>query len=175
MSPIRSSVARPRAALVRLRGFTLLELMVTVSVAALLVTVGVPTFVTFVRNTRTTTHTNDLVTALNLGRSEATRRGAPVVVCASGDGATCSAANDWSTGWVVVAPGNQVVGSWPERAGGAGILTANVPQIQFQPRGSVAAAGTQFQMRLPDCGADQGRDVSISVAGRVSVTRVDCP
>jgi type IV fimbrial biogenesis protein FimT len=153
----------------------LLVIWVRVRVAALFVWVGVPTFVTFVRNLRTTTHTNDLVMALNLGRSEATRRGAPVVVCASSDGATCSAANDWSTGWIVLAPGNRVVGSWPEREGGANILTANVAQIQFQPRGSVAAAGTLFQVRLPDCAADQGRDLSISVAGRVSVARVDCP
>lgn len=159
----------------RSRGFTLLELMVALGVAALLVTVGVPSFNGFVQNTRATTHTNDLVTALNLARSEATRRGVPITVCSSTDEATCSAANDWSTGWIVLTPGGQVLRSWPERTGGAGVLTSTVNQVQFQPRGSVAAAGITFQMRLPDCTGDQGRDLTINVAGRISVARVYCP
>ncbi|MCH6550161.1 MAG: prepilin-type N-terminal cleavage/methylation domain-containing protein, partial [Proteobacteria bacterium] len=60
----------------RTRGFTLFELMITLAVAALILSLGVPGFRNFIQNNRATTHTNDLVTALNLGRSEATRRGA---------------------------------------------------------------------------------------------------
>ena len=141
----------------KIGGFTLFELMVTLAVAALILSLGVPGFRNFIQNNRATTHTNDLVTALNLGRSEATRRGASVLVCSSSDGATCSGSNDWSSGWIVRRPAGAVLRTWPERSGGDGVLTANVSQIQFQARGSlVAATAPLLQIRLPDCSGDQG-------------------
>ena len=156
-------------------GFTLFELMVTLAVAALILSLGVPGFRSFIQNNRATTHTNDLVTALNLGRSEATRRGGSILLCSSSDGATCSGSNDWSSGWIVRRPAGAVVRTWPERSGGAGVLTANVSQIQFQARGSLAGGTVPLlQIRLPDCSGDQGRDVSVNMAGRIAVTRVTC-
>lgn len=158
----------------RWRGFTLLELMATLAVAAILVVVGVPGFVGFLQNTRATSHTNDLVTALNLARSEATQRGTVIRVCSSTDGATCGGSTNWSTGWVVLTPDGDVIRAWPERTGGANVLTGTVTNVEFQPRGSVAAAGTVFEVRVPDCTGNQGRDVRVNVPGRVSVSRVDC-
>lgn len=159
----------------RIGGFTLFELMVTLAVAALILSLGVPGFRSFIQNNRATTHTNDLVTALNLGRSEATRRGASVLLCSSSDGATCSGSNDWSSGWIVRRPAGAVVRTWPERSGGDGVLTANVSQIQFQARGSLAGGTVPLlQIRLPDCSGDQGRNVSVNMAGRIAVTRVTC-
>jgi len=149
--------------------------MVTLAVAALILSFGVPGFRSFIQNSRAVTHTNDLVTALNLGRSEATRRGAPVLLCSSSDGATCSGSNDWSSGWIVRRSAGAVLRTWPERSGGAGVLTANVSQIQFQARGSLTAGTAPLlQIRLSDCSGDQGRDVSVNMAGRISVTRVTC-
>jgi type IV fimbrial biogenesis protein FimT len=165
----RRSCARRRP-----RGFTLLELIVTLGVAAVLVTVGVPSFLSFVQNNRATTHTNDLVTALNLARSEAMQRGTPVTVCSSTNGTTCSGATDWSNGWVVLAPGPTLLRTWPKRSGGTGVLTGNAAQVQFQPRGSVTAANTVFNVRVPDCTGNQGRDVTIGIAGRISVGRAGC-
>ena len=159
----------------RIGGFTLFELMVTLAVAALILSLGVPGFRSFIQNNRATTHTNDLVTALNLGRSEATRRGASVLLCSSSDGATCSGSNDWSSGWIVRRPAGAVVRTWPERSGGDGVLTSNVSQIQFQARGSLAGGTVPLlQIRLSDCSGDQGRDVSVNMAGRIAVTRVTC-
>ena len=159
----------------RIGGFTLFELMVTLAVAALILSLGVPGFRSFIQNNRATTHTNDLVTALNLGRSEATRRGVTILLCSSSDGATCSGSNDWSSGWIVRRSAGAVLRTWPERSGGAGVLTANVSQIQFQARGSLAGGTVPLlQIRLPDCSGDQGRDVSVNMAGRIAVTRVTC-
>jgi type IV fimbrial biogenesis protein FimT len=156
-------------------GFTLFELMVTLAVAALILSLGVPGFRNFIQNNRATTHTNDLVTALNLGRSEATRRGASILLCSSSDGETCSGSNDWSSGWIVRRSAGAVLRTWPERSGGDGVLTANVSQIQFQARGSLAGGTVPLlQIRLPDCSGDQGRDVSVNMAGRIAVTRVTC-
>ena len=157
------------------KGFTLLELLFTITIAAIILSFGVPGFMSFIDNNRAVTDTNDLVTAMNLGRSEATRRGAPVILCSSTNGVDCDGGNDWSTGWVLRIPGagGDVLRSWPARSGGAGVLAGDVSQLQFQARGSVSA-GTVLRVRLPDCTGDQGRDIAINGAGRVSVTRVDC-
>lgn len=159
----------------RNKGFTLYELMITLAVGAVIVSFGVPGFSSMVQNNRAVTHSNDLITALNLGRSEATRRGVAIQVCSSTNGATCSGSTDWSTGWIVRRPGGDVLRTWPERSGGAGVLTANVSQFQFQGRGALASAPLPvLQVRLPDCSGDQGRDISVNLAGRISVVRVAC-
>jgi type IV fimbrial biogenesis protein FimT len=163
-----------------MRGFTVLELMITVAVSAVILSIGVPSFLGVIETNRTVTHTNDLVASLNLGRSEAVRRGAPIVVCSSTDGATCSASNDWSTGWIIrtTAATPEVLRAWPARSGGAGVLSANVSQVQFQARGTLPpGAPPQLQLRLPHCGdaENQGRDVSVNSAGRINIVRVQCP
>jgi type IV fimbrial biogenesis protein FimT len=156
-------------------GFTLYELMVTLAVASVILSFGVPGFQNFVQNSRSVTHSNDLVTALNLARSEATRRGAPVDICASTDGTTCSGSTDWSTGWVVRAPTGEVLRAWPARSGGASVLTGNLASIQFQARGSLAAGtAPQLALQLPRCNGTDRRNITVNVAGRIAVNRVAC-
>ncbi|MDJ0747831.1 MAG: GspH/FimT family pseudopilin [Woeseiaceae bacterium] len=156
-------------------GFTLYELMVTVTVAAIIASFAVPGFQNLVSNNRSVTHTNDFVTALNLARSEATRRRFPIDVCASADGATCSGSNDWSTGWIVRTPAGQVLQAWPARSGGAGVLSGNVSNIQFQASGSLpAGANPLISLQLPRCKDPGRRNITISPAGRIAVTRVAC-
>ena len=163
-----------------MRGFTVLELMITVAVTAVILSIGVPSFLGIIETNRTVTHTNDVVSALNLGRSEAVRRGTPIIVCSSTDGANCSASNDWSTGWVIrtTSATPEVLRAWPARSGGAGVLSANVSQVQFQARGTLPpGAPPQLQLRLPNCGdaENHGRDVSVNSAGRINVVKVQCP
>jgi type IV fimbrial biogenesis protein FimT len=74
-------------------GFTLVELMITLVVASILLVIGVPSFIEVMRNSRTVTATNELVTALNLARSEAVKRGMQVSVRRNG--------TQWETGWSV--------------------------------------------------------------------------
>src|SRR5690606_29845721 len=132
----------------RQKGFTLLELLFTITVAAIVLSFGVPGFMSIIDNNRAVTDTNDLVTAMNLGRSEATRRGAPLLLCSSTNGADCNGGNDWSSGWVLRVPAGDVLRSWPARSGGAGTVQGDVSQLQFQARGSVSA-GTVLRVRLP--------------------------
>lgn len=68
-------------------GFTILELMMTVAVGAILVTVGVPSFVNTIRNSEMTSATNTMVGALYAGRSEAVKRRARITLCRSTAGA----------------------------------------------------------------------------------------
>lgn len=70
-------------------GFTLIELMFAIAVAAVLLGIGVPSFRDFVRNSRMAASANDIITDFNLARSEAIKRNVPVTLCKSQDGATC--------------------------------------------------------------------------------------
>lgn len=156
------------------RGFTLFELMVTVAVMGIILSFGIPGFMSFIQNNRATTDTNDLITALNLARSEATRRAAPITVCSSTDGASCSGDGDWSGGWIVRNDVGDVIRTWPERSD-AGVVTGNVSQVRFLARGSLAGGVIpRVEVRLPNCEGEQGRDIEVNVAGRISVDRVDC-
>ena len=78
-----------------LRGFTLIEAMITVAVAAILFTVAVPSFKDTIRQNRLTTQANEFITALNLARSEAIRRSQSVTVTPKVGG--------WNAGWVIEA------------------------------------------------------------------------
>lgn len=61
-------------------GFTLIELIVTVTLAAILMGIGIPSFMETIRSNRLTSATNDLITAFNLARAEAVKRGKMVTV-----------------------------------------------------------------------------------------------
>lgn len=82
-------------------GLTLVELMVTLAVFAVLVGIAAPAFGNLVEQNRVTSAANAFLTTLHLARSEAVRRGAPVTLCTSQDGATCSASSDWDGGWIL--------------------------------------------------------------------------
>jgi len=77
-------------------GFTLIELMVTISIAAIILGMAVPSFISTITSNRLTTNANELVTALNLARSEAVKRGLQVTVRRKGTTST-----QWESGWDV--------------------------------------------------------------------------
>jgi type IV fimbrial biogenesis protein FimT len=84
-------------------GFTLMELMVTIAIAAILLSVAIPSFTPTIASNRLTTYANELVTALNLARSEAVKRGVSVTV-RKVDTNSCNklgAGANWENGWDV--------------------------------------------------------------------------
>lgn len=86
----------------RYKGFTLIELVVTIAIAAIVLTIGVPSFQSVILNNRLITQTNDLVTSLNLARSEAVKNGVRTVICQSSDGTSCTGDKaGWGKGWIV--------------------------------------------------------------------------
>lgn len=87
-------------------GFSLLELMVTLTVAGIVMAVAVPAFQGLSISNRLTTQTNEIVAAMNLARSEAIKRNATITLCrAASDTATaCANATDVWENWIVTAP-----------------------------------------------------------------------
>jgi len=85
------------------RGLSLIELLVTLSIAVILLTLGVPSFVDMITSNTATGYANDLLGDINYARSEAITRGMRVVVCkgaATAVGSGCAAGN-WEDGWKV--------------------------------------------------------------------------
>ena len=76
------------------RGFTLIELMVTLSVLAIVLSLAAPSFASLLASNRMSTQTNEFMVALNLARSEAVRRSQPVTLLSSN-------ADNYSKGWTV--------------------------------------------------------------------------
>lgn len=82
-------------------GFTLIELMFTVLLIGVLLSVGMPSLKTFMQGSQLVATSNDLVSAIHLARSEAIKLNARVTICESGNGTTCQTDGDWSDGWIV--------------------------------------------------------------------------
>jgi type IV fimbrial biogenesis protein FimT len=171
------------------RGFTLLELITTVTVSAVLLSVAVPSFFNVTRNNRAAANANELVTAFSVARSEAIRRGGRVSICASSNGTACTGA--WTQGWIVFRDDaatdvtdppvvGEVLRVMQPPGGNATVTTtpAGTTWIRFLPRGNVRAAGAvpvTVRIAIQGCTGLQARDVEINAIGRTSVTRVACP
>ena len=152
------------------RGFTLIELMVTIAVVAILTTVAVPGFRDLIRNNRVTTQTNEVVSALNFARTEAIKRGRSVTVRLQpvGDG--------WSA---TVSTADADLRFVDRRDSGVAIVD-EVLDIGFRP------SGVAFRPGVPDgivaldvqpkdgCSKQQSRRIAVGFSGQITTTRQDC-
>lgn len=176
----RSEVAGDgvRAAGAQARGFSLFELIVTLSVAAILATIAIPSYRSLVQDSGLTTQTNELVGALNYARATAVARGTTVTLCSSADQLTCRNDSDWSVGWLVytggasATPGNGAEILRVHRALAGGItLTASTEQpIDFNSSG-FAMSGHSIEARAEDASTTQ--TVCIAATGRVATVNAD--
>jgi type IV fimbrial biogenesis protein FimT len=89
------------------RGFTLIELMTAITIAALLLAVGIPSFATVMENSRLRSAAFELVSDLALARTEAVRRSRAVSVCTTTNGSTCENSG-WASARIVFTDGGAV-------------------------------------------------------------------
>ena len=85
----------------KLAGFTLLELVTTMAIVAILMVIGVPSFKYITNSDRSTSQINNLLGDLQFARAEAIRTGQPVSLCFTNDGSTCATAPATNAGWLV--------------------------------------------------------------------------
>lgn len=163
------------------RGLSLIELMATLLVAVVLLTVAVPSFQTLIENNRTATQTNSLVAGLNFARTEAVRRGATLRVSALGD----AGEENFNRGWCVhlgnSCSGDDIIRQFPPMRG---MVVDTAPQnlawLAFDDRGAKTDPAANVVLTLlpvdcPDGATARARELEVVNTGRVSVTRIDCP
>lgn len=94
---------RRRGARARQSGLTLTELLIAISLAAIVMAASAASFSDFIKNNRLTSAANDLAGSLSLARTQAINLNQRVVVCKSADGASCATSSDgvWTIGWIV--------------------------------------------------------------------------
>lgn len=166
-------------------GFTLIELIVTIGVAAILTAIAVPAFDSFVKNDRDSAQINSLAYSMNYARSEAVKRNLAtgVSVCPSADGLNCNG-TAWAGGWLVyyidpANPGVNIPLQTVPALAGTNTVTARgsaTNGITFLSSGmATGLAGPMaapLQINVCDTrGAAFARDIEINVTGRVATSQ----
>ena len=154
---MRADFRAPRA-----RGFTLIELMVTLVVLAVVVGLAAPGLQKLVAAQRMRSLSYDLVSHLVLARSEALKRGIPVEVL--------PAAGGWGGGWSVQAAGTQLARH--STPGGVNVTTAP-GTITFDLHGRVVTAEPVVRIGFTD--GTRSRCISLDPAGRPKSSASECP
>ena len=165
----------------RSRGFTLLELIIALSVAAVLLGVAVPSFGAMWADSQRSVAVNALVHGIYLARSTAATQRQVVAVCRSADGRTCSNhTDDWQRGWIVFVnldrddppvrdDQEQVLAV--QAAWSGGTITSNRQAYSFRPYRHAIINGTVvFCDRR---GSREARAIIINSAGRPRVAKRD--
>jgi type IV fimbrial biogenesis protein FimT len=159
-------------------GFTLLELMVTISIMAILLAVALPSFQGSLRSNRLATTSNELLASLSLARSEGIRSTRGGGVCASANGTSCGA--DWNQGWMV----------WTEKDGDGVYdndetvvrdsqgkpqlqLTGSAATVAFDGRGRSTGGAATIGV-VPEGVTTPVRCVEINITGQARVKQVAC-
>lgn len=152
-------------------GFTLIEMMVTIAVMAILLAIAVPSFTNATLGSKLSSYANSFVASAHLARSEAIKRNAAVTLCASTDGASCATTGGWQQGWIVLS-GTTVIQR--QQALPAGMLfteAGGVLSIIYQSSGINATSTTLTLCRATPSVGSQQREISISATGRPSVAK----
>lgn len=175
----------PRASVLSpYRGFTLIELVVTIVIAGILIAIAVPNMRMFVEKNRVKLAVGELATGLSYARSEATKRRFPVTVCARASDSSCSGGGtSWNGGWLMFTDvdGNgayelaneneilRVMNSLPLNVTLESKDFTTPTYLQFSAAGELNVNG-----RFKICNSEPGyeniaRAIDVSAAGRASV------
>jgi type IV fimbrial biogenesis protein FimT len=154
-------------------GFTLIELMVTVTIAVILLSLAAPAFQAMVLNNRVTGLTDSLAIALNFARGTALKTAVPVRVCPIGASGSTNCGTDWSAGWMVVADPNVAPAVLQRSSAPVSAPTLLATAVDGSPLSGVSfdthgLAGTAARFKVCDSrGAAYARSVQTLATGFV--------
>ncbi|MBQ0712211.1 MAG: GspH/FimT family pseudopilin [Porticoccus sp.] len=184
-------------------GFTLIELMITVALVAILLALSAPYFRETITSNKIGAEANNLMASFNLARSTAARLNQPVTLCKSADGANCTTNGNWEQGWItfnnlnidgVVDTGDGEIVIQEYTPLPTGYTLRSTPQfsdvVTFLPQGNArGGSGTldetsSFRICATDASGEEddakARQVFISITGRIRSQKgldsgIDCP
>lgn len=157
-------------------GYTIVELLVAVLIAATLLAAAVPSFRSTMQNARLSSDLERLTGSLRLAQSTSARSGEQAFACASSNGTSCSGSSDWSQGWIVVeleqdGTVQRVIAVEPP-ADGVTMLASNLAdasRITFTPEGTITDTGAPGTFVF--CDGRGERSAKAAIVTRVGLVR----
>jgi len=166
-------------------GFTLIELMTVIVIAAVLAAAALPSFFDAIERNRIVSQNNELLATFAFARSEAIKRNGTVGVCALNAALTGCATDNWNRGWLVWADtdrsatfnaGDEVLRI--NRLDAKDRLTSGVFDVRFGPRGTrtLPAGNTQLNLQPNGCATSKPyrRLMTVRTTGATSSTTQNC-
>ncbi len=156
--------------------FTLLELLVAISILVVIAGIATPSMSTIIEANRLESGLESIFTALITARSEAISRNQNIIVCKSANGAACTIAGEWEQGWIIVVDensngtqdaGESVTNSFSALQYGLTLRAgaAYADKVRFSPDGTVSD-GDIFRLCPADNSIIKARTLVMTITGR---------
>jgi type IV fimbrial biogenesis protein FimT len=164
-------------------GFTLVEMLMTMAIVAILMAIAIPSFRYITNSNRIAGEVNGLLGDMQFARAEAIKEGRNVSVCISADGASCSNVTTWQNGWIVfmdptnvgtVDAGETVLRVQPAFTGTDTFLASNtVGVVTFNREGYAIGIANGTLITLQDSTATTSwtRCLSINLVGLMATQK----